>query len=43
VIDQQAAVEILQHSLDVERSTGRVPGIALREHNDDDETEAVGR
>ncbi|HLR55916.1 MAG TPA: Holliday junction resolvase RuvX [Actinomycetales bacterium] len=43
VVDQQAAVEILQQSLDVERSTGRVPGIAVIGHQDDDETEAVGR
>lgn len=44
VIDQQAAVEILQHSLDVEKSTGRVPGIVVTaQHEDDDETEAQGR
>lgn len=44
VIDQQAAVEILQHSLNVERSTGRVPGIVVNaQHEDDDETEAFGR
>lgn len=44
VIDQQAAVEILQHSLDVEKSTGRVPGIAVsKQLDDDDETEARGQ
>lgn len=44
VVDQQAAVEILQHSLEVEKSTGRVPGIALCASNPHpDETEAQGR
>lgn len=44
VVDQQAAVEILQHSLEVEKSTGRVPGIAVcASKPDQDETEAQGR
>ncbi|HLS04270.1 MAG TPA: Holliday junction resolvase RuvX [Actinomycetales bacterium] len=43
VIDQQAAVEILRHSLDVERSTGRVPGITVSQNDAEDGTEAAGR
>ena len=34
VVDQAAAVLILQHALDTERATGRPPGETVEEHHD---------